>query len=461
MTEPNSANSPLEQTRRTFLMSSIAGGASLSLTSIGLGKQANKNSRLKVLQIGTGGIGQLDRGNIQKHPQVEFSGFCDVDKNSLNEIAAQFPGAFKVTDYREAFSKFLDQFDAVIVDTPDFHHAPMMITALKHHKHVYGQKPIVHQLDELRLLKKAIKKRPKLITQMGNQRASNSIGRRQALKILKSNQLGKPVKAYAWGEHIRPGSHSVAPWGSLPEPEPIPEYLNWDLWNGPLKPKLPYSPQIAPKRWRGYWETGGGMLADWGCHILDILYYAYDLPSPLTVKTETKKPSNESHSAFNKSTLIYPGGERFARDKFVLQYADSEIRPSFKKLGLPQVKLYVNEILIICEEGAILLGDLGKINIFRDGKEIKNEPLPSVPPQNHWFAWVDRCLGKTVDHWSPFDMGIRITEPALLATKATRFPGETLKWDSPKFRFEDHEQANRTILKRNYREGFAPPKIVS
>jgi hypothetical protein len=59
-----------------------------------------------------------------------------------------------------------------------------------------------------------------------------------------------------------------------------------------------------------------------------------------------------------------------------------------------------------------------------------------------------------------FDIGVRITEPALLSVKATRFPGEELLWDSKNAKFTNHDQANREIISRKYREGFAPPKVA-
>ena len=91
-------------TRRRFLQSGAALAATVSPRRV-LGNQANKNSRLRILQIGVGGIGQLDRRELASHPMVEFTGFCDVDSNWLAEYSKPYPDAFKVTDYREAFAQ--------------------------------------------------------------------------------------------------------------------------------------------------------------------------------------------------------------------------------------------------------------------------------------------------------------------------------------------------------------------
>ncbi|MFN0067047.1 MAG: Gfo/Idh/MocA family protein [Limisphaerales bacterium] len=445
-------------TRRGFLRAAALTAATVTTLSPRARAQVNQNSKLRLFQIGVGGIGGLERGQLKNHPRVEFAGFCDVDRNELDKMATEFPNAWRIADYREAFANRLDQFDAVIVETPDHHHAAQMLTALKHGKHVYGQKPLVQQLDELRMIKEALAARPNLVTQMGNQRAALK-GRTQAVELLRKNQLGRPVEAHVWTGAVERGHYFAAPWSEYAPAQPIPGTLNWDLWLGPLPHAIPHSDEIAPRRWRAFWETGGGQLADWGCHLLDLLYFAYDLPSPEAVQTHTIRAANTGHSAHNQSTLTYPGGGKFARDKFIVRYGDSSQQPSFAALGLPPMKVDANHTMVVCEEGVLLLQADGKITIFRKGKVVDNEPLPEVAPRHHWHDWADNCLGAKKPLWAPFDIGWRITEPALLAVKATRFPGQELRWDAANFRFTNHDEANKTILRRDYRDGFAPPKV--
>ncbi|MEX2580830.1 MAG: Gfo/Idh/MocA family oxidoreductase [Verrucomicrobiales bacterium] len=453
-------NDPNSMNRRGFLRSSAALGAGALVSNAASVRAAtNKNSRLRIFQIGTGGIGGMQRKGLKGHPKVEFAGFCDIDETMFSRIEDYHGDYWTVTDYREAFADRLDEFDAVIVDTPDFHHCPMMVTALKHGKHVYGQKPLVHQLDELRILREALAERPELYTQMGNQRACTT-GRMQAVEILKSNQLGRPIEAHIWTGGMSHGTYFVDPWSPLTEAQPVPETTHWDLWNGPLAETMPYSEDLHPRRWRSYWETGGGMLADWGCHVIDVLYFAYDLPAPEAVQTNTIKPADVCHSGHNQSTLTYPGGDNFVEDKFVLYFNDSNIRPSFASLGLPTPGITGTCTMIVCEEGTMLLEPGGKFEIYRNGKLVENEPLPEVAPRDHWKDWADCCLGDEKPLWTPFDIGSRITEPALLATKATRFPNQELLWDGANYRFTNHEEANGQILSRTYRDGFGPPSVA-
>ena len=445
-------------TRRTFLQTGAVATAGIAALSWPARAQVNKNSKLRIFQIGVGGIGGLQRSGLKGHPMVEFAGFCDVDQRELDRIAKEYPGAWTLKDYREAFASRVDQFDAVIVDVPDFHHAPMLMTGLKHQKHIYSQKPLVHQLAELRMIRDGLNASPKLVTQMGNQRACLT-GRMQAVEILRQSQLGRPVEAHVWTGGIEKGHYFSDPWSAYTPAKPVPQYLDWNLWRGPLENEIPYSDDLAPRRWRAYWETGGGQLADWGCHLLDLLYFAYDLPSPEAVLTHTMKAASTGHSSHNQSTITYAGGGKFAREKFVVHYNDSSLLPSFAALGLPPTPVGANHTMVVCEEGTLLLQADGKITIFRKGKVVTDEPLPAVEPRNHWKDWADNCLGANKPLWTPLTIGWRITEPALLAVKATRFPGQELRWDAANFRFTNHEKANSEILSRNYREGFAPPQV--
>src|SRR6266487_1602175 len=165
------SNSPTGSpvTRRSFLKSGALAAAGIASLSWSARAQVNQNSKLRIFQIGVGGIGAMQRGGLKGHPQVEWAGFCDVDQRELDSVKKQNSNAWTVKDYREAFANHAGEFDAVIVDVPDFHHAPMILSALQHNKHVYAQKPLVHQLAELRMVRDALNARPNLVTQMGNQ----------------------------------------------------------------------------------------------------------------------------------------------------------------------------------------------------------------------------------------------------------------------------------------------------
>ncbi|MEO0476943.1 MAG: hypothetical protein AAF085_13375, partial [Planctomycetota bacterium] len=106
----------------------------------------------------------------------------------------------------------------------------------------------------------------------------------------------------------------------------------------------------------------------------------------------------------------------------------------------------------------------GKLTIWKNGKEVPLSELGDLSkpaPTDHWHAWIDQALGKK-DHgkvWTPFDVGVRITEASILPVKASRFPGKELEWSRKKLTFTNHQEATDTVVRRKYRDGFAPPKI--
>ena len=199
--------------RRHFLLSSAAAGIGLGALGQRRARAVSANGKLRVLSIGViGTIGATDRRQVASHPGVEIAGLCDVDANTLAQAAREHPGAFTCRDYREAFAQHADKFDAVIVSVPDHSHAPILLTALAHDKHVYGQKPLVHQLEELVLVERAIAAKPHLVTQLGNQRMAHP-SRRAAVEILRQAcwaRRSRPTRGPARRRRTTPSSTSPA-----------------------------------------------------------------------------------------------------------------------------------------------------------------------------------------------------------------------------------------------------------
>ena len=111
----------------------------------------------------------------------------------------------------------------------------------------------------------------------------------------------------------------------------------------------------------------------------------------------------------------------------------------------------------------MVLGPSGPLEIWRDGKMtdgLKWPGLSELASFNHWHAWVDKALGKDTPHlWMPFDIGLRCTEPGLLAVKAAKYPGQVLDWDRKSLTFTNHAEATKTIVRREYRKGFEPVRV--
>ncbi len=450
--------------RREFIQYATA--ASLGALVMPRRAWALADTKLRVLSIGViGTIGGHDRKTVASHPLAEIVGLCDVDANALAEAAKDHPSAFTCVDYREAFDKHGDKFDAVIVATPDHSHCSIMTMALSKGKHVYGQKPLVQQLEELDILGRAAKARPKLVTQVGAQRIESK-ERRAAVEILRSGGLGKVIEVHiAFGNGALAGGFYFAD-GKLGDPVKPPEGFDYNLWlNGAQEEAC--RPNMVQRQWRSWWKYGGGQITDWVVHLADVLFYAFpELTSPSQVCTRT--PSRDVsffHADRVLSTVTYAvSGDKFANSTCNFHIYDTDLKPDRAQLGIGEGKWPGGIFtVVVCEGGTMVLGPSGPLEIWRDGKMtdgLKWPGLPEFASFNHWHAWVDKALGKDTPHlWMPFDIGIRCTELGLLAVKAAKYPGQVLNWDRKSLTFTNHAEATKTIVRREYRKGFEPVRL--
>ena len=462
-------------TRRMFINSSAAAGVAALAGPVLAGpalathtwrRPVLRDTTLRVLSVGVvGTIGEQDRRTVNGHPQAEIVGLCDVDANALAKAKGDHPDAFTCEDYREAFDRYGDRFDAVIVATPDHSHCAIMTMALAHGKHVYGQKPLVQQLEELEYLEAAARARPNLVTQVGAQRIESE-ARRAAVHILRSGELGKVIEAHiAYGNGALAGGHYFAD-GVLGEPCDPPDGFNYDLWlNGAAYE--PCRPNMVERRWRSWWKYGGGQITDWVVHLMDVLFYAYpELQHPTQVCTRTpSRDLTHFHADRVSSTLMYPvASENFANTTCNVHFYDTGLRPDRAQLGIGEGDWPGGIFtVVVCEGGTLVLGPSGPIEIWREGQKTNGlewPGLPSFEKFNHWHAWVDKALGIDTPHlWAPFRDGLLCTEAGLLAVKAAKYPGQVLQWDRARLAFTNHAEATRTIVRREYRAGFEPMRV--
>ncbi|MCC6321191.1 MAG: Gfo/Idh/MocA family oxidoreductase [Phycisphaerales bacterium] len=431
------------------------------------------DTRLRVLSIGVvGTIGEADRKAVASHPRAEIVGLCDVDAEAMGKAVKDHPQAFKCEDYREAFDRHGDRFDAVIVATPDHSHCAIMTLALSKGKHVYGQKPLVQQLEELELLGRAVKASPRLVTQTGAQRIEHA-PRRAAVDILKSGGLGKVIEVHiAFGGSALAGGHYFAD-GRLGEPIEPPKGFNYDLWLNGAQHE-PCRPQMVQRQWRSWWKYGGGQIADWVVHLTDVVFYAFpELTSPVRVCSRTpSRDLSNFHARRVSSTLTYNtihSPEKFANSTCNFYFYDSGMMPDREQIGLGKKEGDNNGwpsgivTVVVCEGGTLVLAPEGPLEIWREGKMTDGMQWPGLPKYekfNHWHAWVDKALGIDTPHrWMPFEIGLRCTEPGLLAVKAAKFPGMELDWGGGSF--TNSARASETLVRRpgGYRKGFEPVRV--
>jgi predicted dehydrogenase len=448
--------------RRRFLQSSALAGLAAPFifsSRSAHGKLVSPNGNLQHASIGVGGMGWGDLQNFLQHRRVQVVALCDVDANNLDKAAKVVPGARLYSDWRELLNKEGSHIDSVNVAVPDHSHFAIAYSAVQKGKNVYCQKPMCHDVAEVRALTQAAVSKG-VITQLGTQMAS-TIKERAAVQWLKEGRIGKVTHAYLCSN--RPGAvEAYRLKGPRPaQGQPPPAHLNWDLWIG-TAPTRPYAPDIYhPTKWRAWQDFGTGWSGDIGCHIFDAVWKGLGLHPALTVTAEVQSSwvnaadrRADNWPQANHITWTFPGNSQVAGKELELEWFDGEFYPPnhIRKLYSADLKEYPPESsMVIGTEGSLIypLGSLPQLLPEDKFKEVK---CPQLPDRNHYHHFVDACLGgeKTESHFAQTGP---MTEAILLGTVAIRVPGQKLEWDHARKQFKQRTEATR-FLQRTYRDGW-------
>ena len=271
---------PNRVSRRSFVQSASAIGFGLPTILSSRTFATSPNQRLSFACIGMGG--QMRGYLIPELAKLDqqIVAICDVDQRQLDSVMEmkELKQAKSYHDYRELLDKEKDV-DAVIIGTPDHWHVPICQAALASGKHVYCEKPLAHSVAECRILEGLAKSHPELATQTGNQGCSTE-GFRRSFEVIQSGLLGQITEVHVW--------HPAHSWpNGVDRPtkgDPIPNGLDWDFWLGSA-PTRPYCHGIYhPGTWRGWYDFGGGSLADFCCHGFQLAYRALELDAPIRIE---------------------------------------------------------------------------------------------------------------------------------------------------------------------------------
>jgi predicted dehydrogenase len=404
-------------------------------------------------------MGWGDLQNFLQHPKVEIVALCDVDSSNLDKAAKAAPRARLYTDWRELLHKEGAQIDSVNVAVPDHMHFAIAYSAIEKGKNVYCQKPLCHDVAEVRVLTQAAARKG-VTTQLGTQVAS-SVHERTAVLWLREGRIGKITHAYLCSN--RPGAvEAYRLKGPRPQVgQPPPSNLSWDLWLG-TAPVRPYAPDIYhPTKWRAWQDFGTGWSGDIGCHIFDPVWKGLGLQPPLSVSAQVQDSWSRSRERERDTwpqgdhiTWTFPGDDKVEGKELVLEWFDGEYYPPehIRRLATPDLKDYPPESsILIGTEGSLLIPHGYPPQLLPEEK-FKDAKRPQLPARNHYHHFVDACLGgeRTESHFAQTGP---MTEAILLGTVAIRAPGQELTWDSSTMRVKDHGDANR-YLARAYRDGW-------
>jgi predicted dehydrogenase len=430
--------------RRDFLrFSTLATGALIS-TGPFIVRGQNLNNKLNIACIGVEGKGASDLDGVAQGNNIV--GLCDIDDNRLASAAKKHPNAKKFNDYRKMLEE-LKEIDAVTVSTPDHHHAPAALRAIKLGKHVYCQKPLTHSVYEARTLTEAARKH-KVATLMGNQ-GHSSDGVRSLCELIWSGALGQVTEVHCWTD--RP----IWPQGMKQRPptQPVPESVHWDLFLGPA-PERPYAKEYQPFNWRGWWDYGTGALGDMACHIMDPARWSLKLGHPDSVAAEQEGNTEESGPNWSIITYMFP--KRGDMGPVKLIWYDGKKKPSHELFGVgADAKLPDNGSLFIGSKGKILVETYGGNPKPTPDSQLKELPkieksLPRSP--GHYQEFIMACKGQKTPGMADFDYAGPFTEMVLLGNLAVR-TGKKIEWDGPKMRAKNVKEAAQYV-KSQYRKGW-------
>lgn len=431
--------------RRQFIQqTSAAAAGAFFLTGCAAQRKLSANEKLNIGAIGTAHQAHYDISNLASENIVAL---CDVDQNFLDAAKLKFPKAKTYTDFR----RLIDQkdIDAIVIATPDHTHAVATVAALHSGRHVYCEKPLTRTISECRIVTDLARKK-KLITQIGTQIHSGD-NYHQVVDLIQKGEVGAVNEVHVWVNATYGGKDAPK------DSPPVPKGLDYDLWLGPVHSR-PYSPEYVPIAWRNWWAFGGGALADFGCHFMDLPHWALGLQAPISAEVvEGPAIHPESTPPWLIVRYEYPaslvGRGTVKKSNFQplkLTWYHGGKKPTF----LPQTisSKWESGVLFIGEKG-MLLSDYTRHVTMRD----KNFADYTEPPQigsdfsKHHKEWI-ACVKSGKRASSDFSYSGPLTEAALLGNVAFRV-GKRLEWDSKHLRATNAPEAEQ-FVQHHYRKGW-------
>ena len=435
--------------RRSFLKT--LGTVALAAPFVTRGWAARSpNSVLRHASFGASNMAWADIHELAKFKEVEMVAVAEVDLGRTQEVKKWFPAARIYQDWRQLLDQEAKRIDSVNVSTPDHMHAVMAMSALQLGKHVYCQKPLAHDLHQVRKLTEVASQK-KLITQMGIQIHATSYYRLATL-LVQAGAIGRVKEVHSW---------CPTSWGdSTPRPvqvDPVPASLDWDLWLGVCE-KRPYigNGYYHPVNWRKRLDFGTGSLGDMGCHIFDPVFSALGLGAPISVRSEGTAPNEWNWAVDSTIHYVFPGTAFTADKTLPLTWYDGAAKPPAEVLALLEGDNPPNSgSMLVGTQGVLVVPHVARPLLYPD-KKFKDFTFPEVVSGDHWGEFVRACLGR--DRTSAgFSYAGPLAEAVLAGTVASRFPQTTLKWNAAKLEFNLRE-ANR-FIRRQYRHGWSVPGL--
>jgi predicted dehydrogenase len=357
----------------------------------------------------------------------------------VNKIQGSNPKRYK--DFRKLLEN--KDIDAVIIGTPDHWHAYIMIAACEAGKDVYVEKPMANSIEECNLMVRAARKYNRVV-QVGQQQRSGKHWM-EVMDLIKNGNIGQLRKVNIWANFNYGVGRKKVP------DSPIPKGVDFDMWLGPA-PDRTFNEARFHGSWRMFWDYGGGLMTDWGVHLIDMALWAKDVDyMPIgTVSTggNFSHPENY-HETFDTMSVSWQ----------MKDYAVNWEHSAGLQQG-PYNRLY----------GLAFIGNDATLVVDRNGYELfpetdnGNYRVPAIPRQysggenheQHVQNWLE-CIKSRKDPHCPVENGRLVATYAHAANIALR-TNKRLEWNEGNGNFGPDKDVNNLIVP-SYRKPWQLPKV--
>lgn len=434
--------------RREFIRNATFATAGITAfpTILNAGK-VSANDKITVGLIGCKGQGWSNLRAFLGQPEVVCAGLCDVDRNVLEERAADVE---KLAGYRPKlygdFRKMLEQkdIDAVIVATPDHWHCLPMVYACEAGKDVFVEKPLGNTIQECNIMVKATQRYNRVVQVAQWQRSDPHW--KSAVEYVHSGKLGRVRSVRSW---------SYVGWkGSIPvEPDTnAPEGVDYDMWLGPA-PKKPFNINRFHFTFRWFWDYAGGLMTDWGVHLLDYALYGMNQYVPKSVMATGGKYAYPNDAMETPDTLMamYDFGD------FGLLW-DHTIGIYGANFGRGHGVAFVGEYgtLVVDRSGWEVLPETNSVSAKKDFEPVPRQKSTGKGLQLHVQNFLE-CMKTREKPVCDIEIGAHIARIAHLGNISYRL-GRKVFWDHDKQEFINDAEANY-MVNAHYRKPWTLPVV--
>ena len=433
--------------RRDFIKKTAVASAALGLATFPTLRAGilGANEKLVCGAIGINGMGFSNVKTFLGLPNTECAALCDVDDNVLQkriaevkEIQGKAPKGYH--DFRELLEH--KGLDIILIGTPDHWHTIPFVNASELGYAVYCEKPLANTIEECNIMERAVNRYGNVV-QIGQWQRSDPHWQ-DAIAYVHSGQLGKIRTVRAWSYQGWMKSVPVLPDG------PVPGGVDYDFWLGPA-PKRPFNKNRFHFTFRWFWDYAGGMMTDWGVHIMDYALYGMQQYAPKSVMSMGGKfayPEDATETPDTQQAI-------YEFDGFTLLW-DHGIGIDGGYYGR--------------SHGVGFVGNEGTLVVDRKGWEVIPEPKGGHPTLEK--VQQDKKKGKgshyhLLNFVNAIKHGEKLNCPVEIAAGVARTchlgniaykTGRRLYWDAENTRFINDPEANKFLVP-SYRQPWTIPQV--